>query len=60
MVGLWRRAIILPTRLLAGSSTDVLTSAIGHEMAHIARHDFAANLCTRFCTFPSHSTQPHG
>ena len=38
------RAIILPESLLAESSEDVLTTAIGHEMAHIARRDFACNL----------------
>lgn len=38
------RAIILPESLLAEPSEDVLTTAVGHEMAHIARRDFAANL----------------
>jgi TonB family protein len=38
------RAIILPEPLLAETSEDVLTTAVGHEMAHIARHDFACNL----------------
>ena len=36
--------IILPESLLAGQSEDVLTTAIGHEMAHVARRDFACNL----------------
>jgi TonB family protein len=38
------RAIILPEALLAEQSVDVITTAIGHEMAHIARRDFACNL----------------
>ena len=38
------RAIILPQSLLRESSEDVLTTAVGHEMAHIARRDFACNL----------------
>jgi tetratricopeptide (TPR) repeat protein len=38
------RAIILPESLLAEPSEDVLTTAIGHEMAHIARRDFGSNL----------------
>ena len=38
------RAIILPESLLAEPSEDVLTTAVGHEMAHIARRDFACNL----------------
>jgi beta-lactamase regulating signal transducer with metallopeptidase domain len=43
-VGAARPAIILPESLLAETSEDVFTAAIGHEMAHIARHDFAWNL----------------
>ena len=38
------RAIILPESLLSGASEEVLTTAIGHEMAHIARRDFAWNV----------------
>lgn len=38
------RAVILPSALLAEISEDVLTTAIGHESAHIARHDFFCNL----------------
>ena len=38
------RVIILPESLLAEPSEDVLTTAVGHEMAHIARRDFACNL----------------
>jgi TonB family protein len=37
-------AIILPESLLSEGSEDVLTTAIGHEMAHIARRDFACNV----------------
>ena len=42
--GAWRKTIILPETLLAETSEDVLTTAIGHEMAHLARHDFAWKL----------------
>ncbi len=38
------RAIILPECLLNEPSEDVLTTAVGHEMAHIARRDFGCNL----------------
>ena len=38
------RTIILPRSLLTETSGDVLTTAIGHEMAHIARRDFGCNL----------------
>jgi len=37
-------AIILPEAMLREASEDVLTTAIGHEMAHIMRRDFACNL----------------
>jgi TonB family protein len=38
------RAIILPESLLAEPSEDVLTTVVGHEMAHLARRDFGCNL----------------
>ncbi|MEO8595723.1 MAG: M56 family metallopeptidase [Candidatus Solibacter sp.] len=38
------RAIILPESFLREPSEDVLTTAIGHEMAHILRRDFPCNL----------------
>src|SRR5205085_6295832 len=44
MAGVWRKTIILPESLFAETSDDLLATAIGHEMAHIARHDFASNL----------------
>jgi beta-lactamase regulating signal transducer with metallopeptidase domain len=34
------RAIILPDEMFAESREEVLATALGHEMAHIARHDF--------------------
>jgi beta-lactamase regulating signal transducer with metallopeptidase domain len=50
MTGIVRRSIILPRALLAESSEDVLLTAIGHEMAHIARRDFGWNaLCEALC-----------
>lgn len=38
------RAIILPESMLAETSEEVLTTAVGHEMAHIARRDFGCNV----------------
>jgi TonB family protein len=38
------RSIILPESMLTELSEDVLTTAVGHEMAHIARRDFGCNL----------------
>jgi TonB family protein len=46
------RAIVLPESLLAEQSVDVLTTAIGHEMAHIARRDFACNLSYEVLQLP--------
>src|SRR5437763_16853679 len=45
-------SVILPESLLAESSADVLTTAIGHEMAHIARHDFACKLLYELLRLP--------
>jgi beta-lactamase regulating signal transducer with metallopeptidase domain len=45
-------AIILPQSLLIEAPEDMLTAAIGHEMAHIARHDFAGNLLYELLILP--------
>ncbi len=52
MTGAVRPAVILPASMLAETSEDVLTTAIGHEMAHIARHDFAANILYELLYLP--------
>lgn len=41
--GLFRPVIILPEALLREGDTDLLTSAIGHEFIHVARHDYVLN-----------------
>jgi beta-lactamase regulating signal transducer with metallopeptidase domain len=50
--GAFRPAVILPTSMLSETSEDVLTTAIGHEMGHIARHDFAANILYELLYLP--------
>jgi beta-lactamase regulating signal transducer with metallopeptidase domain len=50
--GAFRPAVILPASMLAETSDDVLTTAIGHEMAHVARHDFAANILYELLYLP--------
>lgn len=50
--GARRRAIILPDSLLAEPSEEVLATAIGHEMAHTARHDFALGLVCELLYLP--------
>jgi len=47
-----RRTIILPESLLSRGQQDILTTAIGHEMAHIARRDFACNLLYELLLVP--------
>ncbi|MBZ5583988.1 MAG: tetratricopeptide repeat protein [Acidobacteriia bacterium] len=42
--GAFPPAVILPAEMVAENSEDVLTTAIGHEMAHVARRDFAVNI----------------
>jgi beta-lactamase regulating signal transducer with metallopeptidase domain/cell division septation protein DedD len=50
--GVFRKIIILPDCLLTETSTDVLATAIGHEMAHIARHDFVLSLAYELLYLP--------
>ncbi len=45
------RIVILPDSL-RGASETVLATAIGHEMAHIARRDFAANVWCELLYLP--------
>ncbi len=51
MAGAKRSTIILPETMLA-ETEDVLTTAIGHEMAHIARHDFAFKIFYELLCLP--------
>jgi bla regulator protein blaR1 len=44
--------ITLPEGLLAEFSIDEWTAVLGHEMAHIQRHDFGRNLCYEFLSLP--------
>jgi TonB family protein len=46
------RAIILPQSLMAENSAEILTTAIGHEMAHIARRDFACKVLYELLHLP--------
>ncbi len=43
-LGFRRPLIILPEKLIDGASADDLTTALGHEMAHVRRSDFLFNL----------------
>ncbi len=51
-VGVLRPLIILPERLLRDVDQEVLTSAIGHELVHVARRDYLANLIYEIIYLP--------
>ena len=51
-VGAWKPLIILPESLYAETSEDMLSTVLGHEMAHIARRDFAFNLVYEVLCLP--------
>ena len=44
--------IILPEQLLQEAEANVLTSAIGHELAHVLRRDYLLNLIYEFIYLP--------
>jgi hypothetical protein len=50
--GSLRRVIILPESLLSSTDTDALATAIGHEMAHLTRHDFGLNVLYQLLALP--------
>jgi uncharacterized membrane protein YkoI len=51
-VGLFRPVIILPESLLHQDDNDLLTSAIGHEFIHVARHDYVLNFLYELIFLP--------
>lgn len=51
-VGIVKHLIILPERLLREIDEEVLTSAIGHELVHVARRDYLVNLIYEFIYLP--------
>ncbi len=51
-VGVFDRIVMLPQRFICEVSVDVLTSALGHEFQHIARHDYLLNLVYEFIYLP--------
>jgi beta-lactamase regulating signal transducer with metallopeptidase domain len=52
VVGVHCPVIILPESLFQETSTEVLASALGHEMTHIRRHDFLLNLAYELLYLP--------
>jgi TonB family protein len=51
-VGILRPMIILPERLLRDVDEEVLTTAIGHELVHVSRRDYLANLVYELIYLP--------
>jgi beta-lactamase regulating signal transducer with metallopeptidase domain len=51
-IGLFRPVIILPDSLLREGDNDLLTSAIGHEFIHVARHDYVLNFVYELLYLP--------
>jgi len=47
-----RRSVVLPEALFDSAASDLLSAAMGHEMAHIKRRDFAFNLCYQLLSMP--------
>ena len=51
-LGLFRPMIVLPESLLHQGDNDLLTSAIGHEFIHVARHDYVLNFIYELLFLP--------
>lgn len=51
-MGLRRRLVLLPTRMLAGLPDRDLQTVIAHEFAHMRRRDFAKNLLDELVALP--------
>lgn len=50
--GLFNPVIILPERLLNEADDEILLSAIGHELVHVARRDYILNLVYEIIYLP--------
>lgn len=51
-VGIFKPMIILPEHLLRDIDEEVLTTAIGHELVHVSRRDYLANLVYELIYLP--------
>lgn len=47
VIGVWRPMVLIPASLLARMPVDMLEALLAHELAHIRRHDYLANLLQR-------------
>ena len=51
-LGARRPLILLPSRFFAGASADETASALGHELAHVRRRDYAVNFLCELLVLP--------
>jgi beta-lactamase regulating signal transducer with metallopeptidase domain len=51
-IGLFRPLIILPEELVRERDVDLLTSALGHELIHVARRDYLLNFIYELLFLP--------
>lgn len=51
-VGARRPVVVLPEALFAEDDADVLVAAIGHELAHVTRRDFAVSVACELLALP--------
>jgi len=51
-IGLFRPVIILPEALARSGDEELLTSALGHEFIHVARHDYVLNFLYELLYLP--------
>jgi beta-lactamase regulating signal transducer with metallopeptidase domain/cell division septation protein DedD len=51
-LGAFRAAVIIPESLWNETSEDLLTAAVGHELAHVARRDYLTNLIQELLLIP--------
>jgi beta-lactamase regulating signal transducer with metallopeptidase domain len=51
-VGVRKPLVILPQKLLQEEDRELLTSAVGHELVHVSRRDYLANLIYEFAYLP--------
>jgi beta-lactamase regulating signal transducer with metallopeptidase domain len=47
VAGAWRPMVLVPAALIARMPVEMLDALLAHELAHIRRHDYLANLCQR-------------
>ncbi len=52
ILGARRPVVLLPIRFFASASPEEVVSALGHEMAHVRRRDYAVNLACEILLLP--------